>query len=78
MLECFRTAVVEFGLPRRVCADRGGENVEVANYMLLHPLRGPRRGHSLPGGVCTTPGLNGYGEMFFRAVQLCTTIYSVF
>ena len=42
-------AVDKLGLPSRIWIDRGRENVQVAEYMLDHPERGPGRASVIAG-----------------------------
>ena len=49
VLELFQNAIGEWGLPSRVRCDQGGENTEVARFMLSHPRRGTGRGSVIVG-----------------------------
>lgn len=52
-LSVFFDGVREFGVPRRVRGDRGGENVEISVWMVMR--RGPNRGSFLWGPCVSLP-----------------------
>ncbi|XP_062514261.1 uncharacterized protein LOC134189884 isoform X2 [Corticium candelabrum] len=49
VLRLFQEGVTKYGLPSRIRIDKGGENVDVAMYLLMHPLRGPGRSTVIVG-----------------------------
>ena len=70
VLELFREAVTIYGLRSRIRIDKGGENVDVAMYLLTHPLRGP--GRSTVIVVCITRESKGCGEMCIQEYSIST------
>ena len=52
VLNVFQNSIQKFGLPFRVRADQGVENVEVVRFMLNHPLRGLDRKSFIVGKSC--------------------------
>jgi len=63
VLDLFRKAVTTYGLPSRIHIDKGGENVDVAMYLLTHPCLGLDETQLLLVKVYTTNALRGCGGM---------------
>lgn len=49
VLQLFQSAINHYGIPSRLRTDKGGENIDVAMFVLQHPARGTERGSVITG-----------------------------
>jgi hypothetical protein len=76
MLASFLTGVRNFGLPSRVRCDKGGENVQVSQFMLEHPSRGPGRGSCITGRSVHNQRIERlWRDVFIGCIALFHTLF---
>lgn len=72
--EEFRKATEEYGVPRRVRSDKGGENVDVCYYMVA--FRGPDRASHIAGSSVHNQRIERLWRDVYRCV--CSTYHELF
>ena len=76
VLAHFLKAVATHGLPSRVKANFGGENVQVAWYMLHHPLRRPDWGSFVTGASVHHQRIERlWRDVFVACLYIYSTVF---